>query len=176
MHINFFSAKVLRFGYSCYIFSQSAYRCERKMKDTDVIFEWSVQPIVDFPRRRFVFLASVSATLVFIWIGFQEIFWVLFSLVFLLSALNSFLLPTRYRLSETELEIFRIVQLKLRKLSDVRRLDCEVNGFFLSPLRQKSRLENYRGVFLPYPKAEKDEITEFLMSHIRQKASKDPLV
>ena len=138
------------------------------MKDTDVIFEWSVHPIVDFPRRRVVFLVAVGATLVFVWIGFQEIFWVIFSLVFLLSALNSFILPTRYRLSETELEIFRIVQVKQRKLVDIRRLDCEANGFFLSPLRQKSRLENYRGVFLPYPKANRDEVKEFLMSHIRQ--------
>ena len=132
-----------------------------------MIFEWSVHPIVDFPRRRVVFLASVSATLVFVWIGFQEIFWVIFSLLFLLSALNSFILPTRYRLSETELEIFRIVQVKQRLLADIRRLDCEANGFFLSPLRRKSRLENYRGVFLPYPKAKRDEIKDFLMSHIR---------
>jgi hypothetical protein len=137
------------------------------MTKADVIFEWTVHPFADFPRRRLVFLAVVGVTLACVWIAFRDIFWVLFSLVFLVSALNSFLLPTRYRLSETELEIFRLIQVKLRKLSDVRRVDCEPNGFFLSPLRQPARLENYRGVFLPYPKERRDEVKEFLLRHVR---------
>ncbi|MBU1920898.1 hypothetical protein KKG66_08630, partial [bacterium] len=101
------------------------------MKDSDVIFEWSVHPIVDFPRRRAVFIIAVAATLCIVWFSFQELFWVFFSLVFLLAALHSFVLPTRYRLSETELEIFRIIPVKRKMLSEIRRVDCEANGFFL---------------------------------------------
>ena len=138
------------------------------MNNTDVIFEWRVHPIADFPRRRFVFLAAVSATLILVWFSFHDLFWVVFSLVFLLAALNSFILPTSYRLSETELEIVRIFPVKTRKLNEVRRIDCDPNGFFLSPFRQTSRLENFRGIFLPYPKERKDDVKEFLLSHIRQ--------
>ena len=137
------------------------------MTEADVIFEWTVHPIAEFPKRRVVFLTTVGVTLAAVWIGFHDLFWVLFSLIFLLAALNSFVLPTRYRLSETELEIFRLIRVKLRKLSDVRRVDCETNGFFLSPLRQPSRLENYRGVFLPCPKNRREEVKEFLFGHVR---------
>lgn len=144
------------------------------MKSSDVIFEWSVHPIADFPRRRFVFLIAVGATLGIVWISFQDLFWVFFSLVFLLAALHSFILPTRYRLSETELEIFRIIPVRQKTLSEIRRVDCEANGFFLSPFRRESRLENYRGVFLPYPKNGKEEIQAFLLSHIRPELNPEP--
>jgi hypothetical protein len=137
------------------------------MTESDVIFEWTVHPIADFPKRRWVFLVAVSATLMVIWMSFHEVFWVFFSLVFLLAALNSFVLPTRYRLSESELEIRRLIQVKSRKLSDVRRVDCAPNGFFLSPFRSPSRLENYRGVFLPYPMDDRAEVEAFLRKHIR---------
>lgn len=137
------------------------------MKDSDVIFEWSVHPIVDFPRRRAVFIIAVAATLCIVWFSFQELFWVFFSLVFLLAALHSFVLPTRYRLSKTELEIIRIIPVKRKMLSEIRRVDCEANGFFLSPFRRTSRLENYRGIFLPYPGIGKEEVREFLLSRIR---------
>jgi hypothetical protein len=138
------------------------------MNNSDVIFEWSVHPIADFPKRRTVFLVAVGITLLAIWTSFNDPYWVFFSLVFLLAALNSFVLPTRYRLSETELEIHRLVQVKLRKLDTVRRLDVHPGGFFLSPLRIPSRLENYRGVFLPCTRDRQPEIETFLRKHIRQ--------
>jgi hypothetical protein len=137
------------------------------LNDADVIFEWTVHPIADFPKRRIVFLIAVSLTVWVIWISYHEIFWAAFALIFLLSALNSFILPTRYRLSKDELEIFRIFAIKQRKLTDVRRVDLAPNGFFLSPLRIPARLEHYRGVFLPYP-PNKDEVHSFLLEHIRQ--------
>lgn len=131
------------------------------MRDADVIFEWRTLPFRDDPRHAWLFALAMIATLIIVWLSFRSMGWVLIAAVFLIGSLHRFWLPAHYRLSEDELEsrlgFFRMT----RRLSDFRRAVLEPKGAFLSPFAEPNRLEQYRGLFLPYPK-DAEPIKSFL--------------
>jgi hypothetical protein len=106
-------------------------------------------------------LTAVILVAAIIWLSFREPVWVIFSLLFLGLALNGFVFPTRVRVSETDIEVRRAGLTKRRRLSDIRRVEIERNGVFLSPFPEPSRLDNHRGLFLFQP-PDKAELGRFL--------------
>ena len=86
-----------------------------------------------------------------VYAAFREVGWVLLAALFLAGSLRDFLFPTRYRLTISGIETRQIFGKVARKWSDFKRADFERNGVFLSPFAKPRRLENYRGLFLPYP-------------------------
>ena len=134
------------------------------MRDSDVIFEWRVHPLREDPRRAMLFALVMMAVPVAVWWSFRSAGWVLLTALLLAGALHRFWLPLRYRLSEEELESRQGIFRATRRLADFRRVVFEPKGAFLSPFAEPSRLEQYRGVFLPYP-----EDAEALKSFLRGK-------
>lgn len=83
--------------------------------------------------------------------------------VVLLFSLRDFFLPTNYRFEQDSLSISG--PLKGHKSFPWRRFRCFVkdrNGLFLSPYRKKRTSENYRGVFLPLSREQREEALKVL--------------
>jgi len=105
--------------------------------------------------------------------AFHALGWVILTAVFLIGSLRRFLFPTRYRLTTSGIEIRQAIGKVMRKWSDFKRADFDRNGIFLSPFAKSSRLENYRGLFLPYP-TERERLEGIVRERIRVAPLNEP--
>ncbi|MFH1011943.1 MAG: hypothetical protein V1784_12005 [bacterium] len=117
----------------------------------EVIFEWMSHPLRQKPGKALLFWVVSGLVLGAVYAAFQEIGWVLLAALFLVGSLADFLFPTRYRLTTSGIEVRRTLGKTAKKWSDFRRTEFGRNGVFLSPFEKPRWLENYRGLFLPYP-------------------------
>ncbi|MBM3324789.1 MAG: hypothetical protein FJY66_03895, partial [Calditrichaeota bacterium] len=130
-----------------------------------MIFEWTSHPIREKPRKALLFWVVAGLVLGAVYAAFQELGWVLVAALFLVGSLADFLFPTRYRLTASGIEIRRVFGKVAKKWSDFRRIEVGRNGIFLSPFEKPRWLENYRGLFLPYP-PEKDSFRNLVREKI----------
>jgi hypothetical protein len=152
----------LHFDLECYIFAQVGSLHGFNRQDTIVIFEWSVYPFRDHPRRAALFSIVMITVLILLWWSFESIGWVLFGALVLGGSLHRLWLPASYRLTDDEIVSRQGFIRITRRLSDFRRIVILQHGAFLSPFAEPNRLEQYRGFFLPFP-AESEPIERFLL-------------
>ncbi len=88
-----------------------------------------------------------------IWAVYWNIGSVLFTIVaalLLLGSLSSFFLPTNYSLNDKGVRSDRLFHHRSMSWDRVRSISLDGNGMFLSPFPSRTRLENFRGLFLPF--------------------------
>ena len=115
----------------------------------DDALEWSVWPLREnFFRSLAVilFLAAIVWMLVS-WFGPQ---WIMPSIFILILFLSGFFLPTFYRLDSEQVAIRGLITRRKRRWTDLKRCYPGQKGVHLSPTKNPSRLENIRGLYLPF--------------------------
>ena len=117
---------------------------------SDDLLAWKTHPIKQRP------LAAVLVTLFILFIPFMvlsitssQIFGFL-SLVVLFASVAKFYFPTYFRLTGDEAIIKSSTQTVTKKWSEFRSYYPDKNGVLLSPFVDKSRLENFRGIYLMF--------------------------
>jgi hypothetical protein len=100
--------------------------------------------------RAIFFWVVVVFTLWAVWWNVHSLLMTAFAGIILLGALASFILPTQYKIGPEGASQERLTGRKSIEWSRVRSLTDEREGLFLSPYPVKSRLENFRGLYLPY--------------------------
>jgi hypothetical protein len=68
--------------------------------------------------------------------------------LFVLLSLSAWLLPTAYRLTEEALEVRSLGVTRVRPWGEMRRMEVDETGIFLSPFERRHWLDAYRGVRL----------------------------
>ena len=136
------------------------------MSDEELIFEWISHPLRQSPGKAMLFWIVAGFALGIVYAAFHAIGWVILTALFLIGSLRRFLFPTHYRLTTSGIEIRQAIGKVTRQWSDFKRADFERNGIFLSPFAKSSRLENYRGLFLPYP-TERERLEGIVRERIR---------
>lgn len=81
--------------------------------------------------------------------------------VILMGALAKYFLPTWYVLDENGLTARQVGPGKRMAWSQVRRVAVMKDGVFVSPSARPSRMDSFRGVFLPFA-GNAREVTEFV--------------
>jgi hypothetical protein len=118
------------------------------MRDSDVIFEWSVLPLGEDRKRTTVFFAAAILLPLLVGLSFRSNLWALVTLVFLLGSLNRFWVPQQYRVSETELEFSRWWYRTTLPLNRFKRAVFGPSWVMLSPFSEPNRLDPYRGLWV----------------------------
>jgi hypothetical protein len=140
--------------------------------DEEVIFEWTSHPLRQKPGKALLFWVMMGLVLGAVYAAFHQVGWVILAALLLLGSLSDFLFPTRYRVTTSGIEIRRKFGKTMRRWSDFRRADFERFGVFLSPFAKPHRLENYRGVFLPYP-MNREQLEAIVREKLQRGASTD---
>jgi len=122
---------------------------------------WTVFPMKESPWRAVFFWIVVILTIIAVWWNLQSAFLTVIAAIVLLGALTSFFLPTHYRLNEKGAFWKRLTGGKEISWERVRSVSGERDGVFLSPYPVKSRMENFRGIYLPY-RGNRDEVLEYV--------------
>ena len=114
------------------------------------LLKWTTHPI----KRRPV--AAILVTLFILVIPFfvlsltsSKMFGFL-SLVVLFASVAKFYFPTYFTLTESEVIVKSTTQTITKKWSEFRSFYPDKNGVLLSPFIDKSRLENFRGIYLMF--------------------------
>jgi hypothetical protein len=111
---------------------------------------WSVHPLRHEPLQRSVLLLGLiggASGLAAIAMG-GPLYGIL-SLMVLLGSTARYLLPTRYRVDAAGAAA-HLLTWRRQPWSAVRRIDRHADGLFLSPFVRPSRLDTFRGLFLPF--------------------------
>jgi len=121
---------------------------------------WTVWPLSQsFWRSAAVILLLVVVVwAISSWLG---IAWASLSALILLGSLASFFFPTHYRLGPESVSVRGLLSSKKRNWSVLKKHYVGQKGVHLSPYPRPSRLESFRGVYLPFG-GKREEILNFI--------------
>jgi len=132
------------------------------------LLKWTTHPIKRKP------IVAVLVTLFILVIPFfvlsitsSKLFGFL-SLVVLFASVAKFYFPTYFTLTDTEVVVKSSTMTNRRKWTEFRSYYPDKNGVLLSPFVDKSRLENFRGIYIMF-----DNNSETVLAIVKQKIAMD---
>ncbi len=136
--------------------------------DKPDILEWKIFLLASQPGRGIMAVAVCMVTLWFTqslggsaWITGVAAF-------ILLASLSNFLLPTRYRFDSTHVLVRNPLHWRRRAWTEFRAFTRAGDRVNLRTLPHESRLDHYRGMLIIMDPLRREEILEFIVSHIEE--------
>lgn len=117
---------------------------------TQDVLRWTVYPMREQPSKGFIFWPVTILTIWAVHWNIQHPVLTIVAAIVLYGSLTSYYLPTRYTLDQQGAQFKRWIFHRQMRWERVRSVVDEREGLFLSPFPVKTRLENFRGLFLPY--------------------------
>jgi len=133
--------------------------------------EWLVTPSGKSPSKTVLLVIFLLLVCVLVYIAFQSMILSVISAVLLGGSLVKFFVTTKYYLTRESVEIKTPFGKTVKKWKSFKSFYPDKNGVFLSPFEGKSRLENFRGVYLMFDNNAK-EVTGFVADKITRAADK----
>ena len=116
----------------------------------DEVVTWTVHLARRQPGRAVAVVAAALIAAGLCLYLFHSLAFALFSLLVVTSATAEFLFPIRYRLTKEAAELRNLHNWRRIEWEEVRKAYLLEDGVKLSPLRTRTRLEPFRGVFLRF--------------------------
>mgnify|MGYP003727185517 CR=1 FL=1 len=129
--------------------------------------EWTSHPLRSESWHRSISLgALLAASSAAAWIGLDGFAYGLLALLVLAASVSRYLLPTSYAVDASAVRRTHLLRTRTWPWTAFRRVDRHRDGLFLSPFDRGSRLDSFRGVFLPLgPNG--SEVTTFVRSRVQ---------
>lgn len=129
-------------------------------------FAWKVHPFFDErPVKSLSLLAIIIFVTLVAALSFGHYLYGAFSLAVLVASLSKYLFPSYYTLNCTGFQCRHLGRLHVRRWTEFRRVDTRLNGLFLSPFARSSRLDSFRGFFLPFHQ-NRDAVVYYVRRHV----------
>jgi len=113
-------------------------------------YRWTAFPLRESLHKGVLFWMVMIITVWAVYWNIGSILLTVVAALLLLGSLSSFYLPTQYMIDESGVRSKRILHNRSLSWTRIRSVVDERNGLFVSPFPVKSRLENFRGIYLPY--------------------------
>ena len=113
-------------------------------------YRWTAFPLRESPHKGVLFWVVMVVTVWAVYWNVGSILLTVFAAALLLVTLSSFYLPTHYSIDEIGVSVRRVAYNRRLSWVRIRSVFDERDGLFVSPFPVKSRMENFRGVYLPY--------------------------
>ena len=111
---------------------------------------WTSHPLAQQPPLKTAsLLACIAAATFAAWYGLDGAVYGAVTLAVLVASVSRYLLPTHFALTDEGVSSSHLFRSQLRQWSEFRRVDRHGDGLFLSPFINRSRLDSFRGIFLP---------------------------
>lgn len=138
-----------------------------KIPEKDIRLQWVAHPAKKSPARTTLAVAAVLLAGLFAGWAMQAPGFGILALIVMFAALSKFFLPTRYIFTDETVSIKSLTTTFTRPWNQIRSFYVDKNGALLSPFVTRSRLENFRGMYLIFGD-NRDAAIEFIKSHIRK--------
>jgi hypothetical protein len=137
-------------------------------RDNRVIFEWTVHPPRKGGYRRILFIATLVVVPLGLMKSLESPLWAFFATVFLLGSTTAYWLPTTFTITEDAIELKRWFWKRRKEFRELKRVERDPNGLFVSPFAEPSRLDGHRGILLLEP-PERDHVELCIRERIQPK-------
>ena len=129
---------------------------------------WTVHPLVENRRKSVLLGLFLVLLLLIIYLGFQLVYVVVLSAIFLIGSLYKYFLPFHHQFEADKFIITGCCFYKLERSWDTfHSFYVDANGVLLSPFAHPTRLENFRGVYVRFGKHSPEEIVNFITQKIK---------
>lgn len=140
-------------------------------KDTEAApgeIRWRVHPLTENAWRSILLVVIIVATCygVWSWTGYGGL--VLLAFVFLVVSMAPFIFPTRYRMDAEGLEVIFLGVRSFRGWEEYRNFYPHDVGVHLSPFKELTRLDPFRGNFIRFTPENRRDVLDFLGRHIKK--------
>jgi len=131
------------------------------------LYEWVFHPA----KANFLVTALVSVFLFLLlvlvyFLTDKSRFITIVSAIVLIGSMRSFYFPTTFQLFENHIRVIYTISSVEKEWKIYRSVSPEKNGIFLSTFGRKTRLENFRGLFLKYGYANRDKILNIVNDRV----------
>lgn len=111
---------------------------------------WSVHPMKEEPRKALIFWPVTLITIWAVYWNTNSMLWTVLTILVLAISLPSYYLQSTYKIDSEGIHLRRWFYVRRFEWSRLKSIAVEKYGVFCSPFPVKSRLENYRGIYIPY--------------------------
>ena len=126
---------------------------------------WRIHPVKRKPMLSAVVTLAILLFSFLVFVSTESTFMTVLSLAILFGSLAKFYWPTSFTLTEKEIVVKTTMQTMRKEWSLYRSYWPDKNGVLLSPFAVKSRLENFRGLYLIFGE-NKDDVITFVKERI----------
>ena len=130
--------------------------------------KWSSHPVKRKTTVSILVVLFLLAVWVVVYVTTSSILLTGLAVIIMLGSMSSFFLPTSYELDQKKVKIRFFFTNREREWSAFRSFYVDKNGVLLSPFAKRSRLENFRGVYVRFGH-NKDQVVDFVRSKIEKK-------
>lgn len=118
--------------------------------DGELVLTWQVHLAKEQPQRFAGVIIVILGVMLLAALLFGSLLSAIIMAFVLFGALSDFFLPVKYTLTTTHVSASTRLGKRTMAWKDVRRCYLDEYGIKISPLRRRSRLEAYRGVYLRF--------------------------
>ncbi|MEK7309474.1 MAG: hypothetical protein AAB038_01495 [Planctomycetota bacterium] len=129
--------------------------------------EWTTHPFKAEPKKSVFLVIIILLICLLTLLTTESIGYALVALLLLVFSMRQFFLPTVYTLNAEGVEVKFSGATKKKPWSYFQSYYEDRNGILLSPFKEKSRLEAFRGIYLISSGGNKPQIVEFIKQHIK---------
>lgn len=125
---------------------------------------WISHPCREYKKKTICLLTFLILIFSGIYFSFGG-FWFFIALILVGGAILPYFLPTTYTLNDEQIQIKGLITNKKKKWGEFNSFYPDKNGILLSPFKEPSRLENFRGLYIRFNN-NKGEVTEYISKKI----------
>ncbi len=126
---------------------------------------WTVHPVKKNWKISVLIIIFLIVLCISINFSFDSLSLSLLSVIFLFGSLSSFFLPTTYTLYDKGIAIKTAFRELYKEWDFFKRYYIDKNGILLSPFPYRTRLENFRGLYIRFDN-NKEQVINFIKSRI----------
>ena len=128
---------------------------------------WVCHPLVEEPwPKSAALVAAILAFSALAAAAFEGLLYGIIALAVLSGSMSRFLLPTSYEIGASGVAVSHLFRRRLRAWEEIRRVEVREDGLFLSPFPRPSRLDSYRGLFLPASGVGVEKLEDLVGPHV----------
>lgn len=130
--------------------------------DNNIQMEWRVHLARSQPRRTAYTIGAILLCCGIVFVASSNILLAGICGLLLAAALGEFLFPIHYRIDEKGVHMRNLLSFRFLPWSDVRRCYRGPSGIKLSPLRNRSWREAFRGIHIWLPADEQERVVDLI--------------
>ncbi|MCX6645345.1 MAG: hypothetical protein NTY09_03155 [bacterium] len=145
-------------------------------KDTEATpgeIRWRVLPLAENAWRSLLLVVIIIAACYGVWSWTELGGFVLLAFILLVVSIAPFIFPTRYHMNSEGLEIIFLGIRNFRGWEEYRNFYPHDVGVHLSPFKELTRLDPFRGNFIRFSPGNRGEVIGFLDRHIKRAGKAD---
>ena len=124
--------------------------------------EWNIHPFKEEPLKSFLLVMFLFVLAIVLFLIFPNIVFTTIAMLLMIISLRGYLFKSIYKLEDDLIKIKMLSFEYKKKFHDFKKLYIGNNAFLMSPFTYKTRLNKYRGIYIPFPKELKVEIINFI--------------